>query len=83
MALSAHRKGYDWLERFKEGRVGVNESCGRPSTVTCDEVEMQVNQRIRDNRRISVYIIALEASVMHGHKRSQCGLRPSLNILIP
>jgi len=36
---------YEWVERFKEG--------GRPSNVTCVEVKEKIDQRVRDNRRVS------------------------------
>jgi hypothetical protein len=45
-----------WVERFKGGRTSVADDArsGRPSTVTCVQVKEQVDQRIRDNRRISI-----------------------------
>lgn len=50
---------------------------GRPSAVTYVEVKEQVDQGIRDHRRIGVDLIALEMSVSRGLDWHQCGLRSS------
>jgi hypothetical protein len=47
----------------------VNQYCyyvrsGWPSTVICFEVKEQIDQSIRDNRRISIYDSASEMSVI-------------------
>jgi hypothetical protein len=46
---------YGWVERWKEGLASVVD--GRPSTATYVEVEEQIDQSIRDNRRIGIYEI--------------------------
>jgi hypothetical protein len=39
---------------------------GRPSTVTCVHVKEQIDQRIRDNQRISIDKNAFEMNVIRG-----------------
>jgi hypothetical protein len=49
-----HSKLYEWVEESKEQRITVHDdSSWRPSTITCVEVKEQVDQRIRNNLRIS------------------------------
>jgi hypothetical protein len=51
-----------------------------PSTVTWVEVTEYMNQRIRDNRRISNDEIESQTSISHGNKKWQAGLLPESKI---
>jgi hypothetical protein len=54
-----------------------------PSTETCIEVKEQIEQRIRDNRKISSEQTAYEMSISYGKKWHKNALNdPSENILL-
>ena len=57
-----------WYNRFKEGRVNVNEDAqpGRPSTSTTDENFEAVKEMILDNRRITTREVANNVSTSFG-----------------
>jgi hypothetical protein len=49
--------------RFKGGWTSVDDERTGRSTVTCNEVKEQIDQRIWDNRRISIDETASETSI--------------------
>jgi len=51
---------YEWAERFRNGRQNINDKhrSGRPVSVASETVKQQVEQRIRDYRRVTVDEIA-------------------------
>ena len=53
---------YEWVERFLNGRQNVSDEhrSGRPVSVASETVKQQVEQRIRDSRRVTVDEIAAE-----------------------
>ena len=62
------RKVYEWVERFKNGRDNVSDEkrSGRPVIVATETVKQQIEQRIRDNRRVTIDEIAVEFHMSHG-----------------
>jgi hypothetical protein len=62
--------------RFNEGRVNIDDAhCGKLSTVTCIEVKEEINQRVRDNRKISTHEIISDMSTSQRKKLCKSGLR--------
>ena len=51
---------YEWVERFRKGRQNISDEhrSGRPVSVASEAVKQQVEQRIRDYRRVTVDEIA-------------------------
>jgi hypothetical protein len=66
-------------KRFKVGRTSVNTgaSSEHSSTVTCVEVKEQIDQRIRDNRKMDVVEIGSGTSIHNGKMLYKNGLRPN------
>jgi hypothetical protein len=62
-----HRKVYEWVELFKGGQTIVDDAGSRrPSTASCVTVKVQINQRIRYNRRSDIHEIKSEMSTTRG-----------------
>ncbi|CAK9816246.1 Histone-lysine N-methyltransferase SETMAR [Anthophora plagiata] len=59
---------YKWVDRFKSGRtsLGGEPRCGRPVEVSDPSLESRIDGLIRDNRRITVEMIAEEVPVSVG-----------------
>ena len=59
---------YEWVERFQNRRQNVSDEhrSGRPVSVASETVKQQVEQRIRDYRRVTVDEIAAEFNMSHG-----------------
>jgi len=59
---------YEWVERFRNGRQNVSDENrnGRPVSVASETVKQQVEQRIRDFRRVTVDEIAAAFNMSHG-----------------
>jgi transposase len=59
---------YEWLERFQNGRknVGDEHRRGRTVSVATETMEQQIEQRIRDYRRVTIDEIAVEFNMSHG-----------------
>jgi transposase len=50
------RKIYEWIERFKEGRISVTDESrpGRPSTSRTDQHIQMMDALIREDRRLTL-----------------------------
>jgi hypothetical protein len=60
----------EWAEWFKGRAMSVDYGrSGRSSTVTCVEVNKEIDQRIRDNRRVNISKNASEISISYGKKQ--------------
>jgi len=59
---------YEWLERFQNRQQNVSDEhqIGRPVSVASETVKQQVEQQIRDYRRVTVDEIATAFIVSHG-----------------
>jgi transposase len=59
---------YEWVERFKNGRQNVSNErlSGRPVSLATETVIQQIEQRIRDYRRVTIDEIAVEFNMSHG-----------------
>jgi len=59
---------HEWVERFRNGRQNVSDEhrSGRPVSVASETVKQQVEQRIRDYRRVTVDKIAALFNMSHG-----------------
>jgi len=59
---------YEWVERFQNGRQNVSDEHrrGRPVRVATETVKQQIEQRIRDYRRVTIDEIAIEFNMSHG-----------------
>jgi hypothetical protein len=66
----SQRKVYGWVERSRRWRTNVDNACsGRSSTVKFEEVNEQIDQHIRDNRRIKVDLITSSGMKMMSWKK--------------
>ena len=59
---------YEWVERFQNGRQNVGDEhwSGRPVSMATETVKQQIEQRIRDHRRLTIDEIAVEFNMSHG-----------------
>ena len=59
---------YEWVERFQNGRQNVSDEHrrGRPVSVETETVKRQIEQRIRDYRRVTIDEIAVEFNMTYG-----------------
>jgi transposase len=59
---------YEWVERFQNGRQNISDEhrIGRPASVATETVKEQLEQRIRDYRRITIDEITVEFNMSHG-----------------
>ena len=59
---------YEWVERFQNGRQNDSDEqrSGRPVSVATETVKQQIEQRIRDYRRVTIDKIAVELNTIHG-----------------
>jgi len=59
---------YEWVERFQNGRQNVSDEHrrGRSVSVATGTVKQQIEQRIRDYRRVTIDEIAIEFNISHG-----------------
>jgi hypothetical protein len=66
------------MEGSRRGRTGVDGACsGQSLTVTYVEVNEQIDQHIRDNRRISTDEITSAVSISNGKNWCKNGLKPN------
>jgi hypothetical protein len=72
------KKVHEWMENISVGRMNIvhDVRAERPSSGTCVEAAEQINQRIRDNRKICIDEISSEMSIILGIKWCKNGLRP-------
>jgi len=56
---------YKWVKRFSEGRESVTdeERSGRPATSKTEENIAKVRQIVRENRRLSVRVVAEQVNI--------------------
>jgi len=56
------------VERFQIGRLNISDEhrSGRPVSVATETVKQQIDQRIRDYRRVTIGEIAVEFNISHG-----------------
>ena len=61
-------RGYEWVERFQNGRQNVSDEHrrGRPVSVATETVKQQIEQRIRDYSRVTTDEIAVAFNLSHG-----------------
>jgi len=52
----SQRTVYEWVERFQNGRQNDSDEqrSGRPVSVATETVKQQIEQRIRDYRRVTI-----------------------------
>jgi len=52
----SQRRVYEWVERFQNGRQNVSDEqrSGRPVSVATETVKQQIEQQIRDYRRVTI-----------------------------
>jgi len=57
---------YEWVERFQNGRQNVSDEHrrGRPVSVASETVKQQIEQRIRDYRRVNIDEIAVAFNIV-------------------
>jgi len=75
--LSARGKVYDWIEKFTRRWTGC--SCAFWATIDWKicEIKKQIDQRIRNNRKMSTDETTCEMSINHGRNQCKNGLRPN------
>jgi transposase len=58
---------YEWVERFQNKRRNISDEhrSGRPVSVATETVKQQIEQRIRDYRRVTIDKIAVELNISH------------------
>lgn len=64
-----HRRNvYKWAQEFRQGRNSIVDSsrCGRPTVVATDALKLDVEKRIKSNRKITVEELAHELDVSVG-----------------
>ena len=59
---------YEWMEIFQNGRQNISDEHrrGRPVSVATETVKQQIEQRIRDYRRVTIDEIVVEFNMGHG-----------------
>jgi hypothetical protein len=59
---------YEWVDGFQNGRQNVSDEhwSGRPFSMATETVKQQIEQRIRDYRRVTVDEIAVELNMRNG-----------------
>ena len=59
---------YEWVERFQNGRENVSDEhrSGKPVSLATETVKQQIEQRIRDYRRVTIDKIVVELNTIHG-----------------
>jgi hypothetical protein len=59
---------YEWVERFQNRQQNISDEhrSGRPVSVATETVKQQIEQWIRDYRRVTIDEIAVEFNMSHG-----------------
>jgi len=80
---------YEWVERFQNGRQNASDEHRRRRkvSVTTETVKQQIEQRIRDYRRVSIDEIAVAFNMSHGSAynivRNDLGYRKVFSRRVP